>query len=144
LGFCPTIFNPNQELCKHVIHPPKLNTPSSKKISLLAKGERGHKKRKRKNKCSKKHREKYVCAPIKEHRKKYVKHDPPLKARGESQSKEYLEKINKKTPHTCTSRSSGMTSFFLDLVFGSTTSCGTSDSLLSYQKLHIQAIELGS
>jgi hypothetical protein len=29
-----------------------------------------------------------MCAPIKEHRKKYMKHDPPLKARGESQRKE--------------------------------------------------------
>jgi hypothetical protein len=39
----------------------------------------------------KKHTKK--CAPIKEHRKR-VKHDPPskIKARGESQSKECLEK----------------------------------------------------
>jgi hypothetical protein len=59
---------------------------------------------------------------------KYMKHDPPLKARGESQSKEYLEKINKNIPHTCTSRSSCMTSFFLDPVFGSTTLWGTSES----------------
>jgi hypothetical protein len=27
---------------KHAIHPPKISTPSSKEISLLAKGERGH------------------------------------------------------------------------------------------------------
>jgi hypothetical protein len=37
-----------------------------------------------------------------------------------------------------------MTSFFLDPVFGLTTSCGTSESLLSYPKLYIQAIEVGS
>jgi hypothetical protein len=54
---------------KHAIHPPKISTPSSKEISLLAKGERGHwkKRRKRKNKCSKKHIKMYI--PIKEHRK---------------------------------------------------------------------------
>jgi hypothetical protein len=57
---------------KHAIHPPKISTPSSKDISLLAKEERGHWK-KRKIKCSKKHKK---CAPIKEHRKKYMKHDP--------------------------------------------------------------------
>jgi hypothetical protein len=50
-----------------------------------------------------------------------------IKARGESKSKECLEK-HKNIPHTCTSRSSWMTSFFLDLVFGSTTSYGISDS----------------
>jgi hypothetical protein len=49
-----------------------------------------------------------------------------IKARGESQRKECLEK-QKNVPHTCTSRSSCMTSFFLDPVFGSTTSCGTSE-----------------
>jgi hypothetical protein len=32
---------------KHAIHPPKISTPSSKEISLPAKGERGHEKRKR-------------------------------------------------------------------------------------------------
>jgi hypothetical protein len=44
---------------KHAIHPPKISTPSSKEISLVAKGEMGQWKkieRKRKNKCSKKHR----------------------------------------------------------------------------------------
>jgi hypothetical protein len=45
----------------------------------------------------KKHRKK--CAPIKDHRKKERKrkHDPPskIKARGESQSKECLEKTKK-------------------------------------------------
>jgi hypothetical protein len=55
-----------------------------------------------------------------------------------------FRKANKNIPHTCTSRSSCMTSFFLAPVFGSTTSCGTSESLLSYPKLHIQDIELGS
>jgi hypothetical protein len=70
---------------------------------------------------------------LKKHRKnmlqsksigKKVKQDPPpskIKARGESQSKEYLGK-HKNIPHTCTSQSSCMTSFFLDPVFGSTTS----------------------
>jgi hypothetical protein len=58
-----------------------------------------------------------------------------INARGESQSKECLEK-NKNIPRTCISRSSCMTSFFLDPVFGSTTSCGTNESLLSYPKLH--------
>jgi hypothetical protein len=33
----------------------------------------------------------------------------------------------KNIPHTCTSRSSCMTSFFLDPVFGWTISCGTSE-----------------
>jgi hypothetical protein len=56
--------------------------------------------------------------------------------------KKVLRKTNKNIPHTGTSPSSGMTSFFP--VFGSTTSCGTSVSLLSYLKLHIQAIEVGS
>jgi hypothetical protein len=90
----------------------------------------------------KKHRKK--CAPIKEHRKKSKAWPPSkIKARGESQSKECLEK-HKNITRTRTSRSSCMTSFFLDPVFGSTTSCGTSESLLSYPKLHIQAIEVGS
>jgi hypothetical protein len=45
-------------------------------------------------KMLKKHRKK--CAPIKEHRKKRVKHDPlQKKARGESQSKECLENQTK-------------------------------------------------
>jgi hypothetical protein len=39
--------------------------------------------------------------PIKEHRKKRVKHDPSskIKARGESQSKECLEKTQKYSTH---------------------------------------------
>jgi hypothetical protein len=53
-------------------------------------------------------------------------------------------KKHKNIPHTCTSQSSCMISFFLDPVFGWITSCGTSESLLSYPKLHIQAIEVGS
>jgi hypothetical protein len=76
----------------------------------------------------KKHR-KNIYALIKAHRKKRkTKHDPSpkIKARGESQSKECLEK-HKNIPHTCTSRSSCITSFFLDLIFGSTISCGTSE-----------------
>jgi hypothetical protein len=44
-----------------------------------------------------------------------------IKASGEYQSKECV-------PHTCTSRSSCMTSFFLDPAFGSTISCDTSES----------------
>jgi hypothetical protein len=84
------------------------------------------------------------CAPIKEHRKKSEARPPSkIKAREESQSKECLEK-QKNISCTCTSRSSCMTSSFLDLVFGSTTSCGTSESPLSYSKLHIQAIDVGS
>jgi hypothetical protein len=73
----------------------------------------------------KKHRKKY--AQIKEHRKKEKESITPskLKERGESQSKECLEK-QKNIPHTCTYRSS-CTSFFLDLVFGSTISCDTSE-----------------
>jgi hypothetical protein len=73
---------------------------------------------------------------LKKHRKnmlqsksieKKVKHDPSkIKASGESQIKEYLGK-HKKIPQTCTSRSSCMTSFFVDPVFGSITSCGTSE-----------------
>jgi hypothetical protein len=55
-----------------------------------------------------------------------------------------FRKTQKNILRTCTSRSSCMTSFFSDQVFGSTTSCGTSESLLSYPKLHIQAIEVGS
>jgi hypothetical protein len=39
----------------------------------LAKGERGH----RKKNMLEKHRK--ICAPIKEHKKKRVKHDPPPK-----------------------------------------------------------------
>jgi hypothetical protein len=44
---------------KHAIHPPKINTPKFKEISLLvfANGERGHRK---KSICSKKHRKKCV------------------------------------------------------------------------------------
>jgi hypothetical protein len=90
----------------------------------------------------KKHIKKY--APIKEHRIKRVKHDP-LQNKGKRRiSKQGVFRKTKNIPCTCTSRSSCMTSFFLDLVFGSTTSCGTSVSLLSYPKLHIQAIEVGS
>jgi hypothetical protein len=55
---------------KHVIHPPKINTPKSKDISLLVilQKERGviEKKRKRESICS---RSIEKSAPIKEHRK---------------------------------------------------------------------------
>jgi hypothetical protein len=92
-----------------------------------------------------KHRKNILQSKSIEKREESVKHDPPSKvnARGESQSKECLEK-HKKFAYTCTSRSSCMTSFFLDPVFGSTISCGTSESILSYPKLHIQAMEVGS
>jgi hypothetical protein len=39
-----------------------------------------------------------------------------------------FRKTNKNIPHTCNSRLSCMTSFFLDPIFGFTTSCGTSES----------------
>jgi hypothetical protein len=124
---------------QRAIHPPKINTPKFKEISLLVflQKERGVIEKK------------YM---LKKHRKNVLQskgigkrenHDPlQKKARGESQSKECLEK-HKNIPSTCTSRSSCMTSFILDPIFGSTT-CGTSESLLSYPKLHIQAIEVGS
>jgi hypothetical protein len=89
----------------------------------LAKGERGHWE---KNICSRKHR-KNVCALIKEHRKKLSMNPSKIKARGQSQGKEYL-KTNKNISHTCTSQSSCMTSFFLNPVFRSITLCGTSES----------------
>jgi hypothetical protein len=67
---------------KHAIHPPKIKTLKSKEIFLLVilqKRERGQKNKKKY--MLKKHRKKY--APIKEHRKKRVKHDPfKIKARG--------------------------------------------------------------
>jgi hypothetical protein len=55
---------------------------------------------------------------------------PPLQNKSKRRiSKQWVfRKANKYIPHTCTSRSSCMTSFFLDLVFGSTISCGTSES----------------
>jgi hypothetical protein len=80
---------------KHVIHPPKIKTPTFKDISLLVflQKERGVIE---KGDMLKKHKK---FAPIKEHRKK-VNHDPPskIKARGESQRKEYFDKTNKNIP----------------------------------------------
>jgi hypothetical protein len=54
---------------KHAIHPPKINTPKFKEISLLVilQKERGVIEKKQEY-MLKKHRKK--CAPIKEHRKK--------------------------------------------------------------------------
>jgi hypothetical protein len=75
----------------------------------------------------KKHREKR-CAPIKEHRKKWSMTPLQNKSKRRISKQGVLRKTNKNIPHTCTSRSSCMTSFFLDPVFGSTTSCGTSES----------------
>jgi hypothetical protein len=76
----------------------------------------------------KKHRKKYMLQSksIEKRKEKESMTPSKIKARGESQSKECLEK-HKNIPHTCTSRSSCMTSFFLDSVFGSTISCGTSE-----------------
>jgi hypothetical protein len=69
-----------------------------------------------------------MCAPIKEHRKKIYEARPPSKSKRRISKERVIRKINKNIPHTCTSRSSCMTSFFLDPVFGSTTLCGTSES----------------
>jgi hypothetical protein len=85
----------------------------------LAKGERGHRIKKY---MLKKHRKQY--APIKEYRKK--RREKENMTPSKNKSKECLEK-HKNIPHTCKSRSSCMTSFFLDPVFGSTISCGTSE-----------------
>jgi hypothetical protein len=52
----------------------------------------------------------------------------PLQKQEENLKQEVSRKPNKSIPHTCTSRSSYMTSFLLDPVFGSTTLCGTSES----------------
>jgi hypothetical protein len=121
-----------ESYAKHAIHPPKINAPKFKEISLLVflQKEKGVIEKK------------YM---LKKHRKNVLRSMTPskIKARGESQSKECLEKTQN-IPRTCTSRSSCMTSFFFDPVFGATTSCGTSGSLLSYPKLHIQVTEVGS
>jgi hypothetical protein len=112
---------------KHVIHPPNINTPKSKEISLLVflqKGERGHWKKR--EYMLKKHRKK--CVPIKEHRKKWNMTPLQNKRKRRISKQGVLRKTHKYIPHTCTSRSSCMTSFFLYQVFGSTTSCGTSES----------------
>jgi hypothetical protein len=76
----------------------------------------------------KKHR-KYVLQSKSIEKKKRV-NMPPLqnKSKRRISNKGVLKKTNKNIPHTCTSRSSCMTSFSLDPVFGSTTSCGTSES----------------
>jgi hypothetical protein len=108
---------------------------------ILQNGERGHRK-KRRSICSRTI-EKY--APIKEHRKKESEACPlQNKSKRRISKQGVFRKANKYILHTCTSQSSLMTSFFLDPVFGSTISCDTSESLLSYPKLHIQAIEVGS
>jgi hypothetical protein len=110
----------------HAIHPPKINTPKLLRYfsCILAKGEWGHQKKK--SICSKSIEKIYKFAQIKEHRKNEALPPSKIKSRGESQPRVH-RKTNKNIPHTCTSRSSCMTSFFLDLVFGSTTSCGTSE-----------------
>jgi hypothetical protein len=75
----------------------------------------------------KKHRKK--CAPIKEHRKKEKESMTPLqnKSKRRISKQGVFRKANKNIPHTCTSQSSCMTSFFLDPVFSSTISCGTNE-----------------
>jgi hypothetical protein len=101
----------------------KINTPKFKEIYLVVilQKERGVIE---KRYMLKKHRKK--CAPIKEHRKKSM---TPLqnKSKRRISKQGVFTKANKNIPHTCTSRSSCMTSFFLDPVFGSTETCGTSE-----------------
>jgi hypothetical protein len=63
-----------ENYAKHALHPPKISTPSSKEISLLAKGYRGHWK---KEYMLKKHRKNVIQSKSIEKRK--VKHDPPPK-----------------------------------------------------------------
>jgi hypothetical protein len=71
------------------------------------------------------------CGPIKEHRKKKREKESmtPLqnKSKRRISKQGVFRKKHKNIPHTCTSRSSCMTSLFLDPVLGSTTSCGTSE-----------------
>jgi hypothetical protein len=59
--------------------------------------------------------------------KKKKKHDPLQYISKRRISKQGVFRKHKNIPHTCTSRSSCMTSFFLDLVFGSTILCGTNE-----------------
>jgi hypothetical protein len=102
---------------KHAIHPPKINTPKFKEISLLVilQTERGV--------IGKKgifSRSVEKSAPIKDHRKKSKKESmTPLDNKSKRRiSKQGVFRKTKNIPHTCTSRSSCMTSFFLDPVFG--------------------------
>jgi hypothetical protein len=60
---------------KHAIHPPKISTPSSKEISLLAKGERVIEK----SICSRSIEKNVLQAKSIEKKKRKVKHDPPPK-----------------------------------------------------------------
>jgi hypothetical protein len=117
---------------KHAIHPPKINTPKSKEISLIVilQKERGViEKKAKKEYMPKNHRQNVLQSKSIEKIKKEREHDPLQNKRKRRISKQgVLSKTNKYIPHTCTSRSSCMTSFFLDPVFGSTTSCGTSES----------------
>jgi hypothetical protein len=113
---------------KHVTHPPKINTPKLKEISLLVILQRREGSSKKREYMLKKHRKNMLRSKSIEKKEKKKAWPPSkIKARGESQSKECLE-IHKNIPQTCTSRSSCMTSFFLDPVFGKTISCGTSES----------------
>jgi hypothetical protein len=86
---------------KHAIHPPKINTPKFKKISLLVflQKERGVIGKKEESICSRSI-EKIVLQS--KSIKKESMAPSKIKAREESQSKECLEK-QKNIPHTCTS-----------------------------------------
>jgi hypothetical protein len=91
----------------------------------------------------KKHR-KNVLQSKRIEKKRERKHTPLQTKSKKRISKHGVFKKNTIFSHTCTSRSSCMTGFFLDPVFGLTISCGISESLLPYPKLHIQAIKVGS
>jgi hypothetical protein len=72
---------------------------------------------------------KNVCFNQRAYRKKRKKESmTPLqnKSKRRVSNQGVFRETNKNIPHTCTSRSSCITSFFLDPIFGSTTSCGTS------------------
>jgi hypothetical protein len=59
---------------------------------------------------------------------KIDKHEPLQNKGNKRMSKQGVSrKTRKSIPHSCTSRSSCITSFFLDLVFGSAISWGTSE-----------------
>jgi hypothetical protein len=111
---------------KHIIHPPKINTPKFKEISLLVilQKERWVMEKKY---ILKKHRKNMLWSKSKEKKRKR-KNDPLQNKSKRKFSKQGVFRKHKTIPHTCTSQSSCMTSFFLDPVLGSTISCGTSES----------------
>jgi hypothetical protein len=81
---------------KHAIHTPKISTPSSKEISLLAKGERGHWK---KSICSRSIGKNVLQSKSIEKKKSETWTPSKIKARWEYQSKEYLENKQKYSTH---------------------------------------------